>query len=145
MGILSLAIAAFFAVVGGAVRRGRPFARANSTLRGVALAWAAVLLALAAQTYLGRFERLFDDHTIFAGVTYTEAHVTLTGMLIVAGLLALGALAAMVSAFAGPRIRWLVAAPVPAATTPSPAPVSVPVRIASSGRKAPDLGGVRAR
>ena len=36
-------------------------------------------------------------------------------MLIVSGLLALGALAAMVSAFVGPRIRWLVAAPVPAA------------------------------
>ena len=41
---------------------------------------ASLLLALAAHVYLGRFERLFDDHTIFAGVTYTDAHVTLTGL-----------------------------------------------------------------
>ena len=38
-----------------------------------------LLLTLAVRVYLGRFERLFEDHTIFAGVTYTEAHVTLTG------------------------------------------------------------------
>ena len=38
---------------------------------------------LAARVYLGRFERLFEDHTIFAGVTYTDAHVTLTGLLVV--------------------------------------------------------------
>ena len=30
---------------------------------------------LAARVYLGRFEHLFEDHTIFAGVTYTDAHV----------------------------------------------------------------------
>ena len=32
---------------------------------------AAVLLVLAFRVYLGRFERLFADHTIFTGVTYT--------------------------------------------------------------------------
>jgi len=48
-------------------------------------------------------------------VTYTEAHVTLTGMLIVAGLLMLGAVVAAVCAFAAPRIGWLIAAPLPAA------------------------------
>ena len=41
--------------------------------------------AFAMAVYLGRFDRLFEDHTIFAGVTYTEAHVTLTGMLVVVG------------------------------------------------------------
>ena len=56
---------------------GRPGGRADPALRGVALAWAAFLLVLAARSYIGRFERLFDDHTIFTGVTYTEAHVTL--------------------------------------------------------------------
>jgi uncharacterized membrane protein (UPF0182 family) len=115
LAVLTCAIAVFFALVGGGLRRGRFGGRADPALRGVALAWAAVLLAMAARTYIGRFERLLDDHTIFAGVTYTEAHVTLTGMLIVAGLLALGALAAVVSAFAAQRIRWLVAAAVPAA------------------------------
>jgi uncharacterized protein len=72
-------------------------------------------LAMAAQVYLGRFERLFDEHAIFTGVTYSEAHVTLTGLLLVAIALALGAVLSAASAFAGPRIRWLVAAVLPAA------------------------------
>ena len=45
-------------------------------LRGVCATFACVLLALAAQVFLGRYERIFADHTIFAGVTYTDAHVT---------------------------------------------------------------------
>src|SRR5262249_22036196 len=72
-------------------------------------------LALAVRVYLGRFDRLFDDHTIFAGITYTDAHITLTGMLIVAGALVLGAVLALVNALATPRLRWLIAAVVPAA------------------------------
>ena len=42
---------------------------------------------LAVRVYLGRFEQLFDDRggAIFSGVAYTDAHVTLTGMLVVAG------------------------------------------------------------
>ena len=43
------------------------------------------------RVYLGRFERLFSDATIFTGVTYTDAHVTLTGLLVVSVALALGA------------------------------------------------------
>ncbi len=115
LAVLTCGLAVFFGLVSGGLLRRRPGDRADpARVRGVALTWAAVLLAMAAQTYLGRFDRLFDDHTIFAGVTYTEAHVTLTGMLIVAGLLALGAVVAIVSAFAAPRIRWLVAAALPA-------------------------------
>jgi uncharacterized protein len=69
---------------------------------------------LAVKVYLGRYERLFQDHTIFAGVTYTEAHVMLTGMLVVSGALAVGALIALINAVAAPRARWLGAAIVPA-------------------------------
>ena len=47
--------------------------------RGLSIAFAFLLLILAMRVYLGRFEQLFDDHTIFGGVTYTDAHVTLTG------------------------------------------------------------------
>jgi hypothetical protein len=65
--------------------------------------------------YLGRFERLFEDHTIFGGVTYTDAHVTLTGVLVVCAALLAGALLAAVNAFSMQRGRWLVAAVVPAA------------------------------
>jgi uncharacterized membrane protein (UPF0182 family) len=111
------AMGLFFFVASGGRRllRGRRVPGDTGTARGLALAWALLLLALAAQVYLGRFERLFDDHTIFAGVTYTEAHVTLTGMLLVSIALVLGAMVSAATAFAGPRIRWLVAAAVPAA------------------------------
>ena len=50
------------------------------------------------RVYIGRFERLFEDHTIFGGVTYTDAHVTLTGMLVVCAALVLGAVIAAVNA-----------------------------------------------
>jgi uncharacterized membrane protein (UPF0182 family) len=73
-----------------------------------------VLAAIAVEVYLGRFEHLFDDHAIFAGVTYTQAHVTLTGRLLVAIALAAGAVAVVVTAFVSARIRWLVAAALPA-------------------------------
>jgi len=114
--VLMLLMALFFAVVSGAMRTSaRVFRRPGAPAsHGLALAWAFVLLMLALQVWLGRFERLFDDHTIFAGVTYTEAHITLTGMLIVAFALALGALTAAVSAFAAPRLRWLALAIAPA-------------------------------
>ena len=64
--------------------------------------------------YLGRFDRLFEDHEIFAGVTYTDAHVTITGMLIVAIALVVGAVIAAVNAVSAPKLRWLIAAVVPA-------------------------------
>jgi uncharacterized membrane protein (UPF0182 family) len=73
------------------------------------------LLILAMRVYIGRFELLLDDHTIFGGVTYTEAHVTLTGLLIVCAALLLGAMIAVVNAARAPRGRWLVAAILPAA------------------------------
>ena len=47
--------------------------------RGFSITFAFLLLILAMRVYIGRFERLFEDHTIFGGVTYTDAHVTLTG------------------------------------------------------------------
>jgi hypothetical protein len=72
-------------------------------------------LILAMRVYLGRFERLLDDHTIFGGVTYTDAHVTLTGMLVVCAALVLGAVVAAVNAVRVPRGRWLLAAILPAA------------------------------
>jgi uncharacterized membrane protein (UPF0182 family) len=83
-------------------------------LRAVSASFGVVLLMLAAQTYLGRFERLFVSHPIFTGVTYTDAHVTLTGTLLVIAALILGAAAAFANAVAAPRIRWLIASIIPA-------------------------------
>ncbi len=82
--------------------------------RGFSITFAFLLLVLAVLAYLGRFERMFEDHTIFGGVTYTDAHITLTGMLIVCVGLVLGAGIAIVNALSMQRGRWLVAAVVPA-------------------------------
>jgi uncharacterized membrane protein (UPF0182 family) len=114
--VLVAGIALFFVVVMGGTRAltGRRD-RGSSAWRGLSIAFAFVLLALAVRVYLGRFESLFDDHTIFAGVTYTDAHVTLTGMLVVSLALGLGAIIALVNAVAAPRVRWLVLAVAPAA------------------------------
>jgi uncharacterized membrane protein (UPF0182 family) len=115
LAIIICAVAAFFAILSSGSRlMTRPHTEVVPSLRGVSLAFASVLLAFAAQIYLGRYERLLIDHTIFAGVTYTDAHIEIPGMLIVAGALVLGALIAMGNAVAAPRLRWLIASAVPA-------------------------------
>src|SRR5262249_31544091 len=68
----------------------------------------------ASRVYLGRFDQLFQDQTIFAGVTYTDAHVTLTGMLVVAVALLIGAAIALINAVTHPRLTYLAASIVPA-------------------------------
>jgi hypothetical protein len=82
--------------------------------RGFSITFAFLLLTLAMRVYISRFERLFDDHTIFAGVTYTDAHVWLPGLLAVCVGLVLGAVIAVVNAVSMRRARWLVAAILPA-------------------------------
>src|SRR5271154_5802385 len=110
----ALAILFIFASGGSSVLARR---RSLVTLpwRGFSITFAFLLLVLAILAYLGRFERLFEDHTIFGGVTYTDAHVTLTGMLMVCAALVLGAVIAAVNAISMQRGRWLVAAVLPAA------------------------------
>ena len=110
----ALALFFFLASSGSRVLTGRRAVESPGAARGLSFAWALLLLAIAAQVYLGRFERLFDDHPIFAGVTYTDAHVTLTGMLLVSIALAAGAVVAAVTGVLSPRIRWLVGAMLPA-------------------------------
>src|SRR5580765_1307235 len=110
------AMAGFFVVItGGAQMIGGRRDSGTTAWRGLSIAFAFVMLMLAVRVYLGRFEQLFEDHTIFAGVTYTEAHVTLTGMLIVAVALGAGVLIALINAVSAPRVGWLAAAVAPAA------------------------------
>jgi uncharacterized membrane protein (UPF0182 family) len=110
-------IATVFVVVSGGVRLliGRRFdAVQTRPWRGLSISFAALLLTLAVQVYLGRFDRLFEGHTVFAGVTYTDAHVTLPGMLVVCIALVVGAAIAGFCAISAPRPRWLVASVGPA-------------------------------
>ena len=110
------AVAAFFiAITSGTRLIGGRRDMGVGAWRGLSVAFAFGLLMLAVRVYLGRFDRLLDDHTIFSGVTYTDANVTLTGMLVVAFALVLGAAMALVNAVSAPRIRWLVASVAPAA------------------------------
>ena len=117
LAVLSSAIAGVFIAItgGGRILVGRSSDHGASAWRGLSVSFAVLLIVLSARVYLGRFERLFTDHTIFTGVTYTDAHITLTGQLVVSAALALGALAALVNAVAAPRLRWLVLAVAPAA------------------------------
>jgi len=82
--------------------------------RGLSASLAAFLVMLAVRAYLGRFDHLFQDGTVFAGVTYTDAHVTLNGTLVVCVALLAGAAIAAAAAVRAPRPRWLLAVPIPA-------------------------------
>ncbi len=112
--LVALMAAGFTVLASGTRLVVRSSGRPVGVLRGLSLSAAAVLLALAARTYVGRFERMLDDHTIFAGVTYTDAHVLVPGLLLVAGALVLGAVGCLVNAVAAPRLRWIGASVAPA-------------------------------
>ncbi len=81
--------------------------------RGLAIALAFLLLMIAARLYLSRFEQLMEDHTVFSGVTFVDAHVVLTGLLFTCFALVLGAGIALYSAFQNSSPRWLVGAVLP--------------------------------
>jgi uncharacterized membrane protein (UPF0182 family) len=117
LAVITCVLAAFFILITGGSRvlAGRLSRSVTLPWRGLSIAVAFLLLIVAVRVYLGRFERLFEDHTIFGGVTYTDAHVTLTGMLVVCTALVLGALIALVNVVSVPRGRWLLLAMAPAA------------------------------
>src|ERR1035437_4329330 len=117
LALITCALAVFFILISGGARifAGRLSRHVTLPWRGLSITFAFLLLTLAMRVYISRFERLLDDHTIFGGVTYTDAHVTLTGILVVCAALVLGALIALVNTLRMPRGRWLVAAILPAA------------------------------
>lgn len=117
LAVITCILAVFFILITGGARALAGSLSRQVTLpwRGLSIAFAFLLLILAIRAYIGRFERLLDDHTIFGGVTYTDAHITLTGMLIVCAALVLGAVIAVVNAVRVQRGRWLAAAILPAA------------------------------
>jgi uncharacterized membrane protein (UPF0182 family) len=115
LAVMICVLAVFFIFITGGARalageRGIPL-----SLRGVSIAFSFLLLILAMRVYIDRFEQLFADHTIFSGATYTDAHVTLPGLLVVCVALVIGALIVAFNAVSVPRIRWFVIAVVPAA------------------------------
>jgi uncharacterized protein len=81
--------------------------------RWFSFAFAFLPLTLAVRAYLNRFEYLLDEHTIFSGVTYNDAHVMVPGMLLVSAALVVGAVIACVNAFWRSQGRWLILAVAP--------------------------------
>ena len=71
---------------------------------------ACFLLALAWATFLSRYPYLWGEHQTFSGVTYTEDHFVLPGLLIVAVALVVAALVALANALTRRGRRLLVAA-----------------------------------
>ena len=116
LAILVCVLAALFLLVSGGSRAlgGRFSSRIPLPWRGFSISAGFLLLVLAMHVYVGRFELLFEHHTIFEGVTYTDAHITLTGLLIVCAALVLGAAIAVVGGILKPLGRWLAVAIVPA-------------------------------
>lgn len=85
----------------------------SSQWRGVYAAGAFFLASLALHAWLSRFSLLLDEHTIFSGVTYTDAHVELPGLLLVAVTLVLGSLFLAYCAARRSGARWIAAAALP--------------------------------
>jgi uncharacterized membrane protein (UPF0182 family) len=111
--VLLGAVAAF--VLSGEASRtmlGLPSGRVG--YRDVSFALGLLLLVLAGRVYLSRFDRLFDDHTIFSGVGYTEASIVIPGLVWVAAALALGAIVAFLNGVRFRRAVGLAAALAPA-------------------------------
>jgi uncharacterized protein len=116
LAVMTCVLAVFSLLTGGTrAFAGRSRRYATLPWHGLSITFALLLLVLAMRVYLARFERLFDDHTIFTGATYTDARVTLTGMLIVCAALVLGALIAAINGVTVARGRWIAAAILPAA------------------------------
>jgi uncharacterized membrane protein (UPF0182 family) len=118
--ITAMAMLVFAMAAGLHVLRGRPqlgdfrFADTeHARWRGLYASVAFVLLALSLRAWLSRFSLLLEEHTIFSGVTYTDAHVQLPGLLLVAIVLLIGALVAGYSAARNSGARWIAAAALP--------------------------------
>jgi uncharacterized protein len=80
----------------------------GAAFRGVCCALALFLLVVSWRTYLSRFPFLWEDHAIFSGVTYTEAHYTLPALLFVCVALIVAAIILLVNAFAMRRFSLLL-------------------------------------
>lgn len=111
--LVLFAMAVVFMLISGSARLFAERRAAAMPVRGVALTAVPLLLAMAARTMLGRYELLFEHHTIFDGVTYTDAHVLLTGKLCVALALVASAAIALVAGIVRPRVSMLVGAIAP--------------------------------
>jgi uncharacterized membrane protein (UPF0182 family) len=120
--LLTLAVVAcfvallFLAITSGARSlQTKRLTYAPSPWRGLSLTVAFLLLVLAVTVYVSRFQLLLEHHTIFDGINYTDAHVSINGLLVVCLALVVGAGMAAVNAMRQSRAVMIAAAVAPAA------------------------------
>ena len=116
LAIALCAVAVLFLIITSGARSlsKRQITYAPSPWRGLSITVAFLLLVLAMNVYVGRFQLLLEHHTIFDGITYTDAHITIYGLLLVCAALVLGAIVSACNAFGHSRGRWIVSAILPA-------------------------------
>ena len=115
LALIGCALAILFLFLTGSTRAFGDHGRSGSlSWRGLNSAVAFLMTVVALRVYVGRFEQLFDHHTIFEGVSYTDAHVLLTGKLFLCAALLIGALLAVVNAVRNSSGRWLIGVLAPA-------------------------------
>ncbi len=117
LAIATCAVAVLFLLITSGSRslQNRRVSLAPSPWRGLSLTLAFLLAVLALNTWFDRFELLFDHHTLFDGIDYTEAHIAILGLAIVAFALAAGAIFAAINAFRESRGSAVAIAILPAA------------------------------
>ncbi len=116
LAIFGCAIAGLFLLLTGSAQLFKDNSYGISTFpwRGLSASFAFLLVVVAMRTWLGRFDRILADYTIFGGVTYTDDHLILVGALVICAALILGAAIATANIVLRPRVSRLIAAPVPA-------------------------------
>ena len=116
LAIAGCAISVLFLLLTGSSQLLREHTYGSSPFpwRGLSAAVAFLLVVVAMRTWLGRFDRILTDYTIFGGVTYTDDHLLLGGALVICAALILGAAIAATNIVLRPRVSRLIAAPVPA-------------------------------
>ncbi len=114
--VLAIAMAVIFLVLTSTTRaldKGRPTFAPVARWRGLSFTVGFFLFALATRIYLSRFEQLLEEHTVFSGVTFVDAHVTLAGLLLTCIALLAGAALAIFFGLTRPSVRGIVLAVVP--------------------------------
>ncbi len=116
LAIATCAVAVLFLFItsGSRTLENRKLSYGPSPWRGLSLTVAFLLLVLAMTVYVDRFQTLLEHHTIFDGVNYTDAHVSIPGALVICAALLLGAVIAAFNAARESRGRRLLVAIAPA-------------------------------
>jgi len=117
LAITTCAVAVLFLIITSGARSlaKRHITYGSSPWRALSATVAFLLLVVAVTVYVNRFQLSLEHHTIFDGVTYTDAHIVIRGLLLVCAALVLGAAIAAVNAARRSRGRWIVIAIIPAA------------------------------